>query len=334
MTEPNTPPYNVHGRRARLLVVDDQPGNVRLMLAMFGDEHEVLVATDGEQALRLCCDMLPDLLLLDVQMPGLNGLDVCRQLKLRPETRAIPVIFVTGDEGTEAEMACWDAGGVDFVVKPVNAVTLHNRVRTHLALKFQADAFREMAYMDGLTGVANRRHFDQRLVAVWQGAVREQTPLGLIMMDVDHFKRYNDHYGHQAGDDCLRAIASSLRQHLKRPHDLLARYGGEEFVCLLPDTDLIGTILVAHKLCAAVRALTIPHLPAGGAGIATISAGAANGLPHLLAGPDMLLRQADNELYHAKQQGRDRVAFAAQTMPCHDFTFKQHFHDGSHSIDC
>lgn len=218
--------YDLHGRRARLLVVDDQPGNVRLMFGMFGSEHEVLIASDGAQALRLCREMLPDLVLLDVQMPGLSGLQVCRELKLSQETQTIPVIFVTGDEGAEAEKACWDAGGVDFVVKPVNAVTLRNRVRTHLALKFQADALREMAYMDGLTGVANRRHFDQCLDLPWQAAAREQTALGLIMMDVDHFKRYNDHYGHQAGDDCLRAIASTLRHHLKRPLDLLAHYGG------------------------------------------------------------------------------------------------------------
>ena len=311
MIQASPNPYDLHGRRGRLLVVDDQPGNVRLLLGMFGAEHEVLVATDGAQALRLCRERLPDLVLLDVQMPGLSGLQVCRELKLGQETHAIPVIFVTGNEGAEAEMACWDAGGVDFVVKPVNAVTLHNRVRTHLALKFQADAFREMAYMDGLTGVANRRHFDQRLNIAWQGAVREQTALGLIMMDVDHFKRYNDHYGHQAGDDCLRAIAASLRHHLKRPHDLLARYGGEEFVCLLPGTDLGGTAALALALCEAVRALAIPHLPAGAPRIATISAGAASCLPHRQPDPGLLLRAADTELYHAKQQGRNRVAFNA-----------------------
>ena len=171
---------------------------------------------------------LPDLILLDVVMPNMNGFDVCRNLKSDPETRAIPIIFITGNFDEKDEITGFEVGGADFIHKPINPIITRARVRTQLALKQQADQLRSVALTDGLTGVANRRRFDQDMVNIWRQSLRDQLPLTLIMLDVDFFKRYNDHYGHQAGDVCLQKIASALKQTLRRPQDLVARYRLEE----------------------------------------------------------------------------------------------------------
>ena len=294
-------------RRARLLVVDDQPVNVQAIHQIFAATHDVFMATSGEQALIFCQNTPPDLVLLDVVMHGMDGLEVCRRLKQIPDTQDIPVMFVTGHEQPDEETACWEAGGVDFVNKPVNPTTLRNRVRAHLTLKLQADQLREMAFVDGLTGVANRRFFDERLEAEWRRCSRSRLPLALIMVDVDFFKRYNDRYGHPAGDDCLCQIAGALRLGLKRPYDLVARYGGEEFVCILPDTDMAGATAIAHSLEEAVRALQIEHADSSAQEVVTISLGVAFAPPGPAKPAEALIRLADAQLYRAKQEGRARV---------------------------
>lgn len=289
--------------RARLLVVDDQPANIRLMHALFGEQHEVFMATDGLQALALCASAMPDLVLLDVDMPGMDGLSVCRQLRAAPETCAIPVIFVTGSHGVADESACWDAGCVDFVNKPVNARTLRNRVDAHLLLKRQADQLRTLAFTDGLTGLTNRRHFEDRLQRAWSSCMRDARPCAALMIDIDWFKRYNDRYGHQAGDACLRRVAGAMAEQLRRPEDVLARYGGEEFVCLLPGTGLAGAQRVAQALDAAVRSCAMPHAGAD-SGIVSISIGVAAMQPRQTNSGQALLAQADAQLYAAKSAGR------------------------------
>jgi diguanylate cyclase (GGDEF)-like protein len=180
-------------------------------------------------------------------------------------------------------------------------------VRTHLTLKGQSDLLRQWAYLDGLTQVGNRRSFDERLGAEWSRARRQQSPLSVVMLDVDFFKRYNDHHGHQAGDDCLFRVAAALRDGLRRPTDLLARYGGEEFVALLPDTDVDGALAVATELGRRVRALEIPHAASDVGPVVTVSGGVATW--EAASGDDAaaLLRAADAQLYAAKSQGRDRV---------------------------
>jgi diguanylate cyclase (GGDEF)-like protein len=280
--------------------------NIRVMHLALAAEHDVFMATSGEQALGFCAKTPPDIVLLDVEMPGLNGLEVCRRLKQDQDTQSIPIIFVTSHQGQEEETACWEAGGVDFVSKPVNPLTLRKRVNSHLTLKFQADLLREMAFIDGLTGVANRRFFDERLGLEWRRGKRSGSSLALILADVDHFKKYNDHYGHLAGDDCLRMVATALKQVLKRPADLAARYGGEEFVCLLPDTDLDGAITLAGEMAAAVRALGIEHVGSKTAPIVTVSLGVAAIHPRAEEACEALVQSADAELYRAKQLGRDR----------------------------
>lgn len=295
-------------RRPRLLVVDDQPINVQTLYQIFQDDHEVFAATSAAQALALCeRQCLPDLILLDIVMPGMDGLALCRQLKQQPATADIPIIFVTALSSYEEESAALQVGGVDFISKPVNPAVVRARVKTHLTLKAQSDFLRQLAFVDGLTGIANRRRFDDALDAAWRHGMRVQEPVALVMVDIDHFKRYNDHYGHQQGDACLQAVGHTLQQHMKRPYDLAARYGGEEFVCLLPGCTLEHLHKKAEQLRAAVERLQLPHAASLTAAHLTISVGAALRIPQSREAAQQLLLHTDSALYEAKNAGRNRV---------------------------
>ncbi|NRR31376.1 diguanylate cyclase [Oxalobacteraceae bacterium] len=307
-----TLPFQADGRHGRILVVDDQPVNIHALHQILAKEYEVLVATSGEQALELCRKAMPDLVLLDVMMPGMDGLEVCRQLKQHPDTNGISVIFVTAGSLPDEENACWIAGGNDFVNKPVNPLTLRNRVQAHLQFKFQVDALRAMAFADGLTGIANRRYLNEQLDIELRRCGRSRFPLGLLMIDVDFFKKYNDRYGHQAGDDCLKRVASAMAAEMNRPSDLAARYGGEEFVCLLPETDSEGALLIAKRIEAAVRALRIEHLDSAVDSVVTISVGVASIQPERDSSAEALIQRADTALYRAKQMGRGRACLAEE----------------------
>jgi diguanylate cyclase (GGDEF)-like protein len=299
-------------RRARLLVVDDQPINIQALYQTFAADHQVLMATSGEQALELCATKRPDLVLLDVVMPGMDGYEVCRRLKEDDATRDIPVIFVTAHNDESAETRGLDAGAVDFISKPINPKIVRARVRTHLTLKAQADLLREWVYTDGLTGVHNRRCFDERLAVEWARAVRSGSALSVVLLDVDFFKRYNDCYGHLAGDECLRRLANALKACVRRPSDLVARYGGEEFVCLLPDTDLAGAMTVAEELGQLLFVQQIAHAESSVAKVVTVSLGVCC----KPAGPstggcaETLMREADAQLYVAKARGRHQACGA------------------------
>jgi diguanylate cyclase (GGDEF)-like protein len=290
------------GRRPRLLLVDDQPVNIQALHRVFATDCQLLMATDAPRALQLCRDRQPDLVLLDVQMPGMDGHELFAELKADPLLCSIAVIFLTAQDDPDDESRALDAGAADFISKPFNPSVVRARVRTQLTLKRQADLLRELAFIDGLTGVHNRRHFDERFLAETRRAQRSRSPLAVVLADVDHFKRYNDALGHLAGDDCLRRVAAALRSCLRRPTDLLARYGGEEFVSLLPDTDLAGAIGVAQLMEDAVRALALPH--PGIDSIVTISLGVAAG-----GQTQGLVEAADKALYLAKAAGRGRVSW-------------------------
>ncbi|QVL50518.1 MAG: response regulator [Thiocapsa sp.] len=296
-----------HARRPSLLIVDDQPIQIQAMYRVFQDDCEVFMATDGEQALAHCRRTPPDLILLDVIMPGMDGLAVCRALKQQGATADVPVLFVTAQTEALDQTQALEAGGVDFISKPVNPAVVRARVRTHLTLKAQADLMRDMAYLDGLTGIANRRAFDERLRTEWRRAQRDGNPLAALILDVDHFKRYNDRHGHQEGDACLRAIAEALIGVPCRGHDLIARYGGEEFVCLLAGCDMTAAIRRAECLRVAVEDLGIPHLDSPVNAHVTVSIGAAVLVPDDRTLPERLLELADEQLYRAKAAGRNRV---------------------------
>jgi diguanylate cyclase (GGDEF)-like protein len=301
--------------RSRLLVVDDEPINVQALYQALCDEHQVLVATRGAKALELCRKLQPDLVLLDIEMPDMTGHEVCMHLKADVATRDIPVIFVTARISTDDEMHVFAIGAVDFIAKPINPAVVRARVRTHLTLKHQSDLLRQMAFVDGLTGVFNRRHFDMRLEQEWARAARSASTLALVIADVDRFKAYNDHYGHQAGDDCLRQVARQMKNNLVRPADLIARYGGEEFACILPDTDKEGAIAVAARLETAVRSLDLPHVQATSHGIVTISLGVMAAVPAEGEDTHLLIAEADRALYRAKAAGRARVFAGTDEAP-------------------
>jgi diguanylate cyclase (GGDEF)-like protein len=293
--------------KPKLLVVDDQPINIQVMHQIFAADFQVFMATSGAQALALCKDNPPDLVLLDVVMPDMDGFEVCRRLQADEATRNIPVIFVTAHDDAAQETRGLEVGAVDFIAKPVNPAVVRARVRTHLTLKFQSDMMRKLVFLDGLTGVFNRRYFDQQLATEMARAVRNQSPLSLIMLDVDFFKRFNDHYGHRAGDDCLRQIASTLKTTLRRPADLVARYGGEEFACILPETDFTDAMAIAHELEQHVRRQAIPHADSQAGPVVTISLGVAGRHAGTPADAGALLAAADAQLYKAKNAGRGRA---------------------------
>lgn len=293
--------------RERLLVVDDQPINIQVMNEIFSAQYQVFMATGGQHALDFCHRSPPDLVLLDIVMPGMDGYEVCAALKAAPDTCDIPVIFVTAHTDASEETRGLEAGAVDFISKPVNPAVVRARVKTQLTLKRQSDLMRQLVFLDGLTGVFNRRYFDQQLQTEMARAMRAQNPLSLIMLDVDFFKRFNDHYGHQAGDDCLRQVAQTLKETLRRPADLVARYGGEEFVCVLPETNFAQAIALAHELELSVRKKAIPHADSGLAGVVTISLGVAGFTAGASGDAATLVAQADAQLYQAKASGRGRV---------------------------
>lgn len=290
-----------------VLVVDDQPSNIQTLYAIFQDRYEVCMAVNGADALAFCARRTPDLILLDVVMPGIGGYALCETLKRDPRSCDIPIIFVTGNSDPLDEVQGFDVGGADFITKPFHATVVRARVQTQLTLKRQSDLLRLMALVDGLTGVANRRQFDQVLGAEWSRCGRSGQPLSLLMIDVDHFKRFNDHYGHQEGDVCLRAVAGAIKAAMRRPHDLAARYGGEEFACILPDTGREGAAVKAVEIEQAVRQLALPHIDAP-QGIVTVSIGVASMLQQGTAETAAsLVLTADTQLYRAKHEGRGRV---------------------------
>ncbi len=295
-------------KKQTILIVDDQPTNIQILAEALQPRYEIMAATNGLLALELAQqDDQPDLILLDVIMPGIDGYEVCRRLKKSERTKSIPIIFVTAQSGAKEEEFGLNLGAVDYISKPYSLPIVLARVRNHLRMKRKTDLLENLAALDGLTGIPNRRGFDTTLNAEWKRAVRGGGPLSVIMIDIDHFKQFNDNYGHGSGDECLRQIATALAECVSRTGDLIARYGGEEFVAILPHADAAGTRFIAERLVTAVADLKIPHAYSEVADYVTISAGAATVSPAHYMAVDTLLQKADQMLYKAKGEGRNRV---------------------------
>ncbi len=293
---------------ARVLLVDDEPGNIRMLNELLANQYEIFIAKDGETALNVASNELPDLILLDVTMPGVDGYEVLRRLKKNDRTAAIPVIFVTGMSSIADEKLGLELGAVDYITKPISPPILDIRVRNHIELKRQRDLLRNLSIKDGLTGIYNRRYFDEFLNREWKRSLRCcDESMALILMDIDHFKAYNDNYGHSEGDNCLKQIASALSGAVPRATDLIARYGGEEFVCVLPNTSLEVAVVVGKRLAAKVNELALTHAYSSAAGHVTLSMGAAAMVPSLDITQDALIIAADRNLYRAKETGRNRL---------------------------
>jgi diguanylate cyclase (GGDEF)-like protein len=297
----------------KVLVADDDAVNRQVLAELLKPEHTVLLAKNGAQALELAGRHLPDLMLLDVVMPDMDGYEVLRRLRADAQTAHITVIFISGLGRPEDEANGLKMGAADYISKPFNATVVMARVAMHLQMVRQRRMLEHLAHVDGLTELANRRRFDEMYEAEWQRSRRNGRPLSLALLDIDAFKQYNDHYGHPAGDRALRATAGGLR----RPGDLAARYGGEELVLLLPDTDSAQAQQVVRTICAAIADLEIAHEASLVAPVLTVSAGGAtldNGANESCAD---LFASADTLLYQAKKAGRNRVEWRAHQPSTH-----------------
>jgi diguanylate cyclase (GGDEF)-like protein len=293
-----------------ILIVEDDPINVIVIEDLLTDLYQTKTVNCGEDALILCDEEPPDLILLDVMMDGISGLETCKILKSQSNTQHIPIIFITSMHDQDDQNLCWEAGCVDFVSKPVNGVTLRNRIKAHLTLKLQTDLLLRMSFLDGLTGLYNRNLLDDVMVRLNSHVNRSKQPLSLMMVDVDWFKGYNDTYGHLQGDECLKRVASVIKETLLRPTDMAIRYGGEEFLCLLPDTDHRGTEHVAIKMLAAVQNLGMEH-KVSEFKVVTVSIGVYTVLCNENTSLVDLLAKADEALYDSKQRGRNRFSVYA-----------------------
>lgn len=296
-----------------LLVVDDEKQNRALLTELLQGEHRVILAKDGKQALERARAHQPDLILLDVLMPEMDGYSVIRELKNDDQTRNIPVIFVTALDSAGDEERGLELGAVDYISKPFNPAIVRVRIRNHLQSVHQRRMLEQMAMLDSLTGIPNRRRFNDVFQQEWRRCMRDGVPLSLIVADVDHFKAFNDTYGHAAGDDVLRHIAVTLQTSLRRPGDFVARYGGEEFVILLPGIESEGARALCEHARADIEAERIPHEVSAVAPWITISLGGATRVPQEETSNAGLFCLADTWLYHAKNAGRNRVAWAPAT---------------------
>lgn len=327
-----------HSDKGTILIVDDSPSDLGLLFDCLTEAgFQVLMARDGKSAIEKVQSDRPDVILLDIIMPGIDGFETCRRLKAHPSTQDIPVMFMTALSQTAVIVKGFQLGAVDYITKPTQQEIILARVTTHLtiqklkanlqaqnaqlqqeieqrqraeaALQQANQELQRLATLDGLTQVANRRQFDASLNKAWQILVREQLPLSLLLCDVDFFKLYNDSKGHQAGDECLQQVAQAMKHTAKRPADLVARYGGEEFAVILPNTNGEGALKVAEKIRLSIKALSIPHPKSSISEYVTLSLGASSTIPCPGGSPENLIMVADQGLYQAKESGRDRTVF-------------------------
>ncbi|WJG07639.1 diguanylate cyclase [Aliiglaciecola sp. LCG003] len=290
--------------KPHVLIVDDVDINLVIAENALNETYTVATANSGYAALEYCRRNIPDLILLDIEMPGMSGLQVCEELKLNSDTRDIRIIFLTSHGGASFEDKCWEAGCIDFITKPYAISTLRHRVNSHIQSKLMADELRSLSFLDGLTGLYNRRYFDGFFATQLKLAARSGFPLGLLILDIDHFKKFNDSYGHLAGDECLKLVGRTLQQLVARPTDCVARFGGEEFVVVLPNISRDGLVYVASKILKKIRSLEIENVSDTPVKV-TLSIGAVL-CEHGSASAESLISEADKLLYSAKDQGRDQ----------------------------
>ncbi|WDT87659.1 diguanylate cyclase [Alteromonas sp. 009811495] len=292
----------------RVLIVDDEPMSRMLLESILMPVFQCDTAQSGKEAILYCADKLPDLVLLDMNMPDTDGLDVCRALKAKSATADIPVIFVTSTLDIESENACWEVGASDFVMKPVNASTLTHRIKTHVLNKLRTEFLETMTYHDQLTGQYNRMYLTKEIPLLIKQVARDNGSVGAIMIDIDFFKLFNDTYGHLEGDQCLSRVAQLISSVMKRPKDAVIRFGGEEFLIILPYIDSAGVSLLAQELVEIVRKAEIPHSHGIGNKV-SISVGYTVWQANKVAeeGVEALIEEADVKLFEAKEQGRNQV---------------------------
>ena len=295
-----------------VLIVDDEPSGITFLAHILGEEYTIYVAKNGKSAIEITKERLPDVILLDVFMPGADGYAVIAELKNSKETRHIPVIFVTGTCETGAEEKGLALGAADFISKALSPAVVKLRIQNQIKIVNQFRTIERLSTIDQLTDLPNRRSFENRLTAEWGRAQREQISIGILVIDVDHFKRYNDTFGHLQGDVALQAVARIFTQALKRTSDFAARWGGEEFVVLLPNTDVDGAFHVAEHLRKCVEDVKV-LCKDGSETRMTVSIGVHAAIPSQNDFWDCFISKADEALYRAKAEGRNRVCVAEKT---------------------
>lgn len=328
-----------------ILIVDDYADNLRILSAILAEQgYHVRKAINGKLALAAIETQKPDLILLDIQLPDINGYELCRLIKNNPETQMIPIVIISVREEAEDIVRAFIEGAADYIKKPFRTEEVIIRVKTQLMIhrlniqlekqnhllyeknhqlkveiesRVQAEyelqeansKLQQLAFIDSVTGVGNRRYFDEQFSRSWRQMIRENNNLSLILCDLDYFKIYNDTFGHPAGDQCLKQVANAIKQGAKRPFDAVFRYGGEEFVIILPQTPLEGAIQVAKNIQFEIEQLQIPHPNSLTHPYVTLSFGIASQLPQTETSQDTLILQADEALYLAKIKGRNNYVF-------------------------
>lgn len=323
--------------KGNILLIDDLPENLKLLTELLSElNYTVRSAINGARALKSAKAKLPDIILLDIHMPEMDGYQVCQAFKLDAELCDIPILFISALDDTFDKLKAFQVGGVDYITKPFQMEEVVARLETHLTIQRQKKRLQDeiakrkqtelilqeanrklelLANLDGLTQIANRRRFDNYLALEWQRHQREQHSLTLVFIDIDYFKRYNDTYGHQGGDDCLMRVAQAIAKVPQRPTDLVARYGGEEFAVILSNTNLDGGLKVATAIQTQVLNLKVPHQSSDVSEYVTLSIGVASLVPTLELSLETLIANADEALYTAKSQGRNRAIAYQMLIP-------------------
>ncbi|MDJ0901960.1 MAG: PleD family two-component system response regulator [Xenococcus sp. MO_188.B8] len=326
-----------------ILVIDDRPENLRLLAIMLDRQgYEVRKAINGKLGLRAAQTLPPDIILLDINMPEMDGYQVCQELKANPSTCHIPVIFISAIDEVLDKVKAFKVGGSDYITKPFQLEEVSARIENQLSIRrlqiqlekqkleleekntqlqkqihYRSLAENEMlvlnqklqilANIDSLTQIPNRHRFQEFFNREWRRMTREKSSIAVILCDIDYFKKYNDSYGHQAGDNCLQKVAQAIASIVKRPADLVARYGGEEFVVILPNTEGLGALKVAEAIRQNVEQLQLEHSQSSISNFVTLSLGVAYTIPNQDNSQELLLASADQALYQAKQQGRNQA---------------------------
>jgi len=293
-------------KKNSVLIVDDEKSNIIALTHILGSEYTIHFAKNGTDAIELAEKFLPDVILLDILMPGMDGYEVIARLKKGAKTDEIPVIFITGLTGEKEEEKGLSLGAVDYISKPFSPAVVKLRVRNQMQMLNQIRLIKYLSMMDPLTDLPNRRNFDSRLRMEWEHAVRNGTFISLLMIDIDFFKNYNDKYGHQQGDIALKTMANIFKQTLKRSVDFIARWGGEEFVILLPNTNLSGALKIAEVIRAKAEDTDI-ICTGGDTTRLTLSIGVNTIKPEHGSSIDGFISGSDKALYVAKESGRNQV---------------------------
>ena len=322
--------FSIEHHKITVLLIDDQPMIAEAVRRSLSSEEDIEFhyCQDPTKAIKLAAEINTTVILQDLVMPDIDGLMMVRYFRVNKSTAKIPIIVLSTKEDASIKSEAFKLGANDYLVKLPNKVELIARIRYHsqafISQLERDEAFRaleesraklaeanrtlqKLSALDGLTGIANRRSFDETLKKEWNRAIRGEKTLGLIMLDIDFFKLYNDHYGHQGGDECLKKVATGLESAIHREPDFLARYGGEEFSAILPDTDLEGAVIVAEEMRQAIKALRVEHAKSKVSDIVSISLGVSAVVPQKGTEPEILVAAADQALYKAKEDGRDCV---------------------------